>query len=57
MKVSQIVPTFPEVARETLITLGGVLIAAYILSRFPRLSDFVSGQSIRVTDGTGKTLF
>lgn len=48
MKLNSILPTGPEVARETLVVLAGVLLAAYVLSRFPKLRDFVSAQSITV---------
>lgn len=44
-------PTVPELTKSTLVTLGGVLLAAFILSRFPRVRDFVAGQSISVKDG------
>lgn len=57
MSISKIIPTMPEVARSTIVTLAGVLLAAYILSRVPKLRDFVAGQSIRVTDSSNKTLY
>lgn len=53
----KIIPTAPEVARSTLVTLAGVLLAAYILSRFPKVRDFVAQQSIRVTDSSNNTLY
>jgi hypothetical protein len=53
----RIIPKVPELAHSTLVTLGGVLIAAFILSRFPKVRDFVAGQSIRVTDSSNKTLY
>lgn len=55
--LSKIIPSVPEVAREGLIVLGGVLIAAYILSRFPKVRDFVTAQSITVKDGRNNTLY
>jgi hypothetical protein len=57
VNLSKIVPSVPEVAREGLIVLGGVLIAAYILSRFPKVRDFVTAQSITVKDGRNNTLY
>jgi hypothetical protein len=55
-KLVSVIPTMPELAKSTLITLGGVLLAAFILSRFPKIRDFVAGQSISVKDGA-KTLY
>ena len=57
MNISKIIPTGPEVAREALIVLAGVLIAALILSRFPALQKFVSQNSLTVKDGQGNTLY
>lgn len=48
MNLKQIIPTAPEVAREALVVLAGVLVAAYVLSRFPQLKNFVTGQSVTV---------
>jgi hypothetical protein len=53
----KIVPKLPEVAHSTIVTLAGVLLAAFILSRFPKVRDFVAGQSIRVTDNSNNTLY
>lgn len=52
-----ILPTVPELAKSTLITLGGVLLAAFIISRFPKVRAFVAGQSISVKDANGNILF
>ena len=57
VNLAKIVPSAPEVAREALIVLGGVLIAAYILSRFPKVRDFVTAQSITVKDSRNNTLY
>lgn len=57
MNLSKIIPTGPEVAREALIVLSGVLIAALILSRFPALQKFVSQNSLTVKADDGSTLF
>lgn len=57
MNLSKIVPTVPEVAREGLIVLGGILIAAYVLSRFPKIRDWVAAQSITVKDTSGRQLY
>jgi hypothetical protein len=57
MNLSKIVPTVPEVAREGLIVLGGLLLAAYVLSHFPKIRDWVTAQSITVKDSSGRTLY
>lgn len=57
MSLSKIIPTGPAVARETLTVLAGVLLAAFILSRFPKLSAFVASQSITVKDSSNNILF
>lgn len=55
--IKQIIPSPVAVAREGLIVLGGVLIAAFILSRFPRLREWVGGQSITVRDPNNNVLW
>ena len=57
MTLTKIIPTGPEVAREALIVLAGVLIAALILSRFPALQKFVSQNSLTVKADDGSILF
>lgn len=57
MDLKKIIPTGPEVAREAIIVLAGVLIAAFVLSRFPTLRDFVTGNSLTVKDSNGNTLW
>lgn len=57
MNLSKVIPTGPEVAREAIIVLGGILIAAYVLSRFPKIRDWVTAQSITVKDTSGHTLY
>jgi hypothetical protein len=51
--IKKIIPPPTSVLREGLIVLGGVLIAAWVISRFPRLKAFVSGASITVNDSQG----
>lgn len=55
--ISSIIPTGPQVAREALIVLGGVLIAAFIISRFPALRKFVGDASITVKDDNGNIIY
>ncbi len=57
LNLKSIIPTGPQVAREALIVLGGVLIAAFILSRFPKLQKFVSDNSLTVKDTAGNNLY
>ncbi|WP_174821650.1 hypothetical protein [Duganella rivi] len=57
MNIEKIIPTGPAVARETLTVLAGVLLAALILSRFPKIRDFVAAQSITVKDSRNNVLF
>ena len=57
MNLQKIIPTGPAVARETLTVLAGVLLAALILSRFPKIRDFVTAQSITVKDSRNNVLF
>lgn len=37
-------PSVPEVARETLIVLGGAVVAALIVGQFPALRDWIKEQ-------------
>ncbi|MTV36285.1 hypothetical protein [Duganella radicis] len=55
--LSKLIPAPVEVGREALTVLGGLLIAAFILSRFPKIRDFVAGQSITVKDSSNNILF
>lgn len=57
VNLSKLIPTPVEVGREGLIVLGGLLIAALILSRFPKVRDFVTAQSITVKDNRNNVLF
>lgn len=57
MNMKNIIPTGPEFIRETIVVLGGVLLAAFILSRFPALQKFVSQNSLTVKADDGSTLY
>lgn len=57
MNLKPYIPSGPSVIREGLIVLGGVLIAAWVLSRFPALQNFVRASSITVDDKSGNNLF
>jgi hypothetical protein len=55
--VKKIVPAPTEILREAVIVLAGVLIASYVLSRFPALKKFVGDASITVNDKQGNNLY
>lgn len=58
MKIKEIIPPPVAVMREGLIVLGGILIAAFIISRFPSLKSFVVDNSVTLKDGgTGDVLW
>lgn len=44
MKLGKIVPTFPEVAREAAIVIGGAALAALVISQLPGLKDWIAKQ-------------
>lgn len=57
MKIKEIIPPPVAVMREGLIVLGGILIAAFIISRFPTLKTWVTDNSVTLKDGdTGRTI-
>lgn len=53
----KIVPSGPEVMREALIVLGGVIIASLVISRIPWMKQLVSGASITVNDSKGNNIW
>lgn len=55
--VKRVIPAPTDIVRESLIVLGGVLIAAYVISRFPALKKFVTDASITVNDSKGNNLY
>lgn len=55
--IKQIIPSPVAVGREALIVLGGLLIAAYVLSKFPALQSFVTANSLTVKSTDGKVLY
>lgn len=57
MNLKTIIPTGPQVAREAIVVLAGVLIAAFILSRFPALQKFVTDNSLTVKRDDGQIMF
>jgi hypothetical protein len=57
VKFKEIIPPPASVLREGLIVLGGVLIAAYVISRFPQLKKFVVDNSLTVNDAQGNNIY
>lgn len=57
MKLKAIIPAPEAVLREGVIVLGGLLIAAFVISRFPKLQQFVTGNSITVKNQSGDVLY
>lgn len=55
--LSKYIPNHQQVVRETIIVISGVLAAAFILSRFPKIQQFVRASSITVDDTSGNNLF
>lgn len=48
--IKQIIPTVPEVLREALIVVGGVLVASWVLSNFPALKEYVTANSVTLPE-------
>lgn len=57
MKLKAIIPAPEAVLREGVIVLGGLLIAAFVISRFPKLQQFVTGNSITIKNQNGDVLY
>lgn len=57
MKLKTIIPPPEAVLREGVIVLGGLLIAAFVISRFPKLQQFVTGNSITIKNQNGDVLY
>jgi hypothetical protein len=57
MDIKKIVPAPESVLKEGLIVLGGVLLAAYVISRFPALKKFVVDNSLTVNDSQGNNVW
>lgn len=39
-----LIPTLPEIGRETIIVIGGALLAAYIVGNFPGMREWIKAQ-------------
>jgi hypothetical protein len=56
-KLPAFIPPPTAIVREGIVVLGGLLLAAFILSRFPSLGAWVAGQSITLKDPQGRVLY
>jgi len=45
------IPSLPAVTSEAIAVLIGTVVAAYIISQFPKLKRFVVDNSVSLTDG------
>jgi len=57
MNLKKVIPTPTAIISEGIIVLGGILLAAFVISRFPSLKTWVSDNSVTVKDGAGNTLW
>ncbi|MES2027351.1 MAG: hypothetical protein V4448_17530 [Pseudomonadota bacterium] len=57
INLKSIIPAPEAVLREGVIVLGGLLIAAFIISRFPKLQSFVTGNSLTVKTEAGDIIY
>jgi hypothetical protein len=55
--LKQVIPGPLVVVREGLIVLGGLLLAAYVISKFPAVQKFVAANSLTIKDGDGRVLY
>lgn len=44
MQLKNMIPSVPEIGREAVIVLGGALLAALIVGRFPAMRDWIKAQ-------------
>ena len=57
MDLKKIIPPPTAVLREGLIVLGGVLLAAFVISRFPAVQKFVMANSVTIKAEDGQVIF
>lgn len=57
MDIAKVIPPWQAVAREGFIVLGGIVLAALIISRWPALQKFVQDNSITLKDSNGTVLW
>lgn len=42
--LKKMIPSIPDLGRETLIVLGGAVLAAFVVGQFPQLRDWMKAQ-------------
>ncbi len=55
--LKKIIPAPTLIAREAIIVLGGLLIAAYVINRIPAVQAFIQRASITIRNDRGEVLF
>lgn len=54
--IKNFIPTAPQLSRETIAVLIGTIGAAWVISRFPSVREFVNAHSVVIRDTDGETL-
>jgi hypothetical protein len=44
MQLKNMIPSLPEIGRETIIVLGGAVLAAFIVGQFPQFRQWMQDQ-------------
>lgn len=57
MNVKAYIPDHKELVKDTLLMLGSIIIAAYIISKFPGIKNLVESNSLTVKNQDGKVLY
>lgn len=56
MNIGPYLPSLPQTVRETLAILVATIGAAYIISRFPAVREFVNANAVVIRDSNGETI-
>jgi hypothetical protein len=56
MNLKPYLPTMPQLSRETIAIMIGTIGAAWLISRFPSVREFVNQHSVVIRDTDGETL-
>lgn len=57
MNLKKVLPEPSAIVREAIIVIGGLALAAFVISRIPQLQRFIQNQSITLKDQRGEVLF
>lgn len=57
MNIKEMLPTPERLVMEVIIVAGGVLGAAWLISKFPKLQAFVQANSVTVKNSQGDVLY